>query len=94
MLNTEVTPYEVAMIHVATKMARLQESRTVDDHYVDAMNYLAFAAQFAPIHEAPRVVDPPYKAPTMKDEPTGMVEADIAEIAKRFAPNKPEEQSE
>jgi len=82
------------MVHVATKMARLQESRTLDDNYVDAMNYLAFAAQFAPIHEPPKVVEPVFKVPSMKVEPVGMVEDDIAEIAKRFAHVKPEEKSE
>ena len=95
MLNTEITAYEIAMVHVATKMARLQESRTVDNHYVDAMNYLAFAAQFAPIHEEPRITQTTVYTvgsgggsgrPTIKDDPSGMVEADIAEIAKRFAP--------
>lgn len=66
----------------------------MDDHYVDAMNYLAFAAQFAPIHEPPKVVEPAFKVPSMKAEPVGMVEDDIAEIAKRFAHVKPEEKSE
>lgn len=47
-LNTEITPYDVAMIHVATKLARMVESRDKDDSYIDAINYLAFAAQFAP----------------------------------------------
>jgi len=94
LLNTEFTAYEIAMVHVATKMARLQESRTLDDNYVDAMNYLAFAAQFAPIHEPPKVTEPAYRVPTMKVEPTGMVEDDVAEIAKRFAHVKPEDKSE
>jgi len=91
LLNTEITAYEIAMIHVATKMARLQESRTMDDHYVDAMNYMAFAAQFAPIHEPPKVTQPIYSVP---GKAVGMVEDDIAEIAKRFAPVKQEDKSE
>jgi len=91
LLNTEITAYEIAMIHVATKMARLQESRAMDDHYVDAMNYLAFAAQFAPIHEPPKITQPIYSPPT---KTVGMVEDDIAEIAKRFAPVKQEDKSE
>lgn len=91
MLNTEITPYEVTMIHVATKMARLQESRSLDDNYVDAMNYLSFAAQFAPVHETPKVIQPTYNPQPLT---TGMVEDDIAEIAKRFAPVKQEDKSE
>jgi len=80
MLNTEITAYEVAMIHVATKMARLQDARTLDDNYIDAMNYMAIAAQFAPVHAEPMF------SQSKEQEPIGIVEADIAEIAKRFAP--------
>ena len=47
MLGKNISSYDVAMIHVATKMARMKTSRTHKDNYVDAVNYLAFAAQFA-----------------------------------------------
>ena len=80
LINTDITAYEVAMIHVATKMARLQEARTLDDNYIDAMNYMAIAAQFAPVHAEPTF------SQSQEQEPVGIVEADIAEIAKRFAP--------
>jgi hypothetical protein len=66
------------MIMVAHKLARLQNARSLDDNYVDAMNYLAISAQFAPTQETPKI--------------SGMqmpVEADIAEIARRFAPIMP-----
>lgn len=43
-LNVQVTPYHVAMILVATKLARMAGSRDKHDNYVDAINYLAFAA--------------------------------------------------
>jgi hypothetical protein len=46
-LNKEISPYDVAMIHVCTKLGRLQESRTHKDNYIDSINYMAFAAQFA-----------------------------------------------
>jgi hypothetical protein len=78
LLNQEISPYEVSMIMVAHKLARLQNARSLDDNYVDAMNYLAISAQFAPTQEAPKI--------------SGMqmpVEADIAEIARRFAPIMP-----
>ena len=42
-LNVEVTPYQVAMIHVATKLARMAGPGDKHDNYVDAINYLAFA---------------------------------------------------
>jgi len=83
LLNTEISAYEVVMIHVATKLARLQEARTLDDNYIDAMNYMAMAAQFAPIHAEPEF------SVSKEREPFGIMEADIAEIAKRFAPARP-----
>lgn len=43
-LNVQVTPYHVAMILVATKLARMAGSRDKHDNYVDAINYIAFAA--------------------------------------------------
>ena len=42
-LNVQITPYQVAMIHVATKLARMAGSRDKHDNYVDAINYIAFA---------------------------------------------------
>jgi len=72
-LNKPISVYDVAMIQVATKLGRLQEARTHDDNYIDAVNYLAFGAQFAK---------------TMTSVSTA-VEDDIAAIAKRFAPIKP-----
>ena len=37
------------MIHVSTKLARIQASPTKEDSYMDAINYLAFAAQFSSV---------------------------------------------
>jgi Domain of unknown function (DUF6378) len=42
-----VTAYDVAMVLHAVKLGRLQEDRSNPDHYVDGMNYLTFAGQFA-----------------------------------------------
>lgn len=47
LLNKSISTYDVAMIHVATKLARMKNAREHYDSYVDAINYLAFAAQFA-----------------------------------------------
>ncbi len=46
-LNKEISPYDIAMIQVCLKLGRLQEARTLKDNYVDSINYMAFAAQFA-----------------------------------------------
>jgi len=39
------TNYEVAMILVATKLARMSGNRDKRDNYLDAINYLAFASE-------------------------------------------------
>jgi hypothetical protein len=74
MINKDITPYDVAMILHCVKMGRLQEARALDDNYVDAINYLAFAAQFAGAQFSTQTI----------------VEDDIAAMAKRFAPVKKE----
>ena len=48
MLRRPITPYDVAKIMEAMKLAREAESPHRADHYVDRINYTAFAAQFSP----------------------------------------------
>jgi hypothetical protein len=78
MIDKDITPYDVTMILHCLKMARLQTTRNLDDNYVDGINYLAFAAQFAGAQ---------YPQQTQ-------VEDDIAAMARRFAPVKKEIASE
>jgi hypothetical protein len=40
-----VTAYDVAMVLVATKLARMSGNRDKRDNYLDAINYLAFASE-------------------------------------------------
>jgi len=47
LLNKSISPYDVAMVHVATKLARIKNQRDHFDSYIDAVNYLSFAGQFA-----------------------------------------------
>jgi hypothetical protein len=42
-----LTPNEIAILFAATKLSRMKESPKKLDHYVDAINYLAFAAELA-----------------------------------------------
>ena len=50
MLNRNVTPYEIAMIHMCTKLGRHIETPTYDDNFVDGVNYWAFVGTFAGQH--------------------------------------------
>lgn len=72
LLNKQITMYDVAMIFHAMKMARLHSSRTMDDNYIDGINYLAFAAQFSNAEEQVKVA----------------LEEDIAAMARKFAPKR------
>jgi hypothetical protein len=77
-LNKPISKYDVAMILAMNKVARLQESRTKKDHYVDNINYMAFAAQFARQDSSVVVA----------------VEDDIKAMASRLAPYYREENAE
>ena len=44
-----ITPHDVALILHALKLARLGEDRANKDHYVDGINYLAFAGTLLPV---------------------------------------------
>jgi len=70
MLGKDVSMYDIAMIMHCMKMARLNGSRTLDDNYVDGINYLSFAAQFSAI----------------SDHMGSTVEDDIVSLARKFAP--------
>lgn len=45
MIGKDMTPYDVAMVLVATKLARMSGSRDKRDNYLDAINYLVFASE-------------------------------------------------
>lgn len=81
LLNRNVSPFEVCIFHIATKLARSVESPTKSDTWIDLINYAAFAGQFSELrghgNEAVNLAQ---------------MEADMtaAEIARKFAPkNRP-----
>ena len=47
MLGKQLTHYDIVMIMHAAKLSRMVAERGNLDHYEDAINYLAFAAEFA-----------------------------------------------
>lgn len=77
LLNRNVTPFEVCIMHISTKLARSVESPTKEDTWLDLINYAAFAGQFS-------------NSRSNGNEKVNMaqLEADIsaAEIARKFAP--------
>ena len=47
LLGKQLTHYDIVMIMHAVKLSRMVTGRDNIDHYEDAINYLAFAAEFA-----------------------------------------------
>ena len=73
-LGKQVTLYDVSIIMMAMKMARMTSTPSLDDNYVDGINYMAFASQFSTSEEQAKVA----------------LEEDIAAMARKFAPRRPE----
>jgi hypothetical protein len=79
------TPWQANMFMTALKMARIQPNRSKADNYIDGINYLAFAGQFAQAKPGRVFVSTPTPL-----GPTDQVEDDIRHIAQMFAPVKPD----
>ena len=47
MLDFDVSEYHIAIILLAVKLGRMAERPCYIDNYVDGINYLAFAGEFA-----------------------------------------------
>jgi hypothetical protein len=43
--NMELTPHDIALVLHAVKLSRIGNDRQNPDHYVDGINYLAFAGE-------------------------------------------------
>jgi len=71
-LGKEITVYEVSIIMMAMKLARIPSSPALDDNYEDGINYLAFASQFS----------------TIEEQNKGGIEEDIAAMARKLAPHR------
>ena len=64
-LDVRITPHMVSMILVAVKLGRLAESPTHADSYTDAINYLAFSAEFSAANREPDRRLPPATVPSV-----------------------------
>lgn len=79
LLNRNVSPFEVCIFHIATKLARSVESPTKSDTWVDLINYAAFAGQFS---VARGTGNERVNIAQMEAD----LQASAAEMAKKFAP--------
>jgi hypothetical protein len=72
-LGKHISTYDAAIILHAVKLARMQTERTKSDNYIDGINYLAFAGQFA----------------GRRDSVDVAMEDDIRAMARNLAPSNP-----
>jgi len=82
----EVSAYDIAMIMTIVKMVRMRESRTEPDHYVDGVNYLAMAGEFANLQSSREIAfgDDIRELLGRRDEPEP--EPSVADMAAKLAP--------
>ena len=64
-LGTALTSYDLAVIMHAVKLSRMRTSPHRLDNYTDAVNFLAFAAEFSGAYEPPKRPEPL----TVRDDP-------------------------
>ena len=86
MTGNSISPWQGAMFMQAIKMARIKTSATKTDNYVDGVNYLAFAAQFATGDDQPAASPLKVTGATHESILTNDLEDGIKEIAAKFAP--------
>jgi len=82
----EMTPFQANIFMHALKLARLNTDRREIDHYVDGINYLAFAGAATVIVEEPWVV---LNMKTPAADVEEMVDSAIQDIVEDLTPVKP-----
>ena len=73
-LGKQITIFDLAIIMTAIKLSRITSTQTLDDNYIDGINYLAFAGQFS----------------TAEEQISVALEEDIAAMARKYAPRRPD----
>jgi Domain of unknown function (DUF6378) len=72
----QLTAHDVALVMHAFKLDRMTKDRTNPEHYVDGINYFAFAGEMA-------------CEPNYQENADQMIwQTDIAEMAAKLSPNK------
>lgn len=89
MTGQQLTPYDINVIMVCVKLARMRFDRKVADNYIDAINYMSFMAQFAEVKNPVVPITTP--APTASQGSVTMkvateIEDEIKALADKFKP--------
>ena len=86
MTGSTLTPFEAASFMVCLKLSRVRSDKKLGDNYIDALNYLAFAGQFAEANN-PIPVGVGVRMKTTEDV-TQAMEEDIQRMAQNLRPNQ------
>jgi hypothetical protein len=85
MLDKTITAYDVSIVLMAVKMARIAQNKTHMDSYVDLAAYTAFAAQFSNAKATEAVEANRLQITSLKltDEITSQIDEQVANLVKR-----------
>jgi hypothetical protein len=85
MLDKTITAYDVSIVLMAVKMARIAQNKTHMDSYVDLAAYTAFAAQFSNAKATDAVEAHRLQITSLKltDEITSQIDEQVANLVKR-----------
>ena len=86
MTGQQLSPYDINVVMVCVKLARMRFDRKVADNYVDAINYMSFMAQFADIKNSTVPISKPTQSNTVTMTVTDNMEAEIKALADKFKP--------
>lgn len=95
MTGQQLSPYDINVVMVCVKLARMRFDRKVADNYVDAINYMSFMGQFAEVKNPVVPVNVPTQAGTFNTGYTGTgvnmpltdeMEEEIKALAEKFKP--------
>lgn len=89
MTGQQLTPFDINVVMVCVKLARMRFDRKVADNYVDAINYMSFMAQFAEVRNPNVPITPPVPAASTGNVTmplTDEMEAEIKALAEKFKP--------
>lgn len=88
------TPWQANIFMTSLKMARIKSNRPKADNYIDGINYLAFAGQFANASKGRVAVSMPNPVTslrdvvTMRNEASDMIDEGMKSLVANLAPER------
>lgn len=86
MTGQQLSPYDINVVMVCVKLARMRFDRKVADNYVDAINYMSFMGQFAEVKNPIVPITKPAPSSAVTMTVTDEMEAEIKALADKFKP--------